>query len=154
MRRSATSCSPTATSPAVPMSATAIIVPTTTATPASPITIPNPNTVTRMGTTRVPADSATDCEVSITPPSRPRYSSGTTRWKIVVRVTSRTRLPVEITAIARKATVSSLAMPRTTVAAPNAAAPNSSTRPSCGRSTSAAESNAPTVPPTPSATFR
>ena len=72
MRRSAASCSPTATSPAVPMSATAAIVPTTTATPSSPITIPKPNTVTRIGMTSVPADSATDCVVSITPPSRPR----------------------------------------------------------------------------------
>ena len=76
------------------------------------------------------------------------------RWKIVVRATSRMRLPVEITAMARKATANWPAMPRTTSAAPNAAAPTSSTWPRRGRSTRAADRRAPTVPPTPRATFR
>ena len=127
-----------ARSAAPPIIATARTVAPTASAPSTANVMPNPNSVTRIGTVSVPRVSAVTWPVIITPPNRPRYASGTARWKIVVPVTSVTRLPIDRTVIAMNAASSGVREAQHAASRRRTpSAPSRSGRPSRGRRTSA-----------------
>ena len=79
---------------------------TATAMPVARRTGPVPNCPEATGSRNEPVAKATVEMVPRTPRARPRMASGTTRWKIVVLVTSTTRAPTDATAMAAIATPS------------------------------------------------